>query len=158
VTVIEDGADHPLSVGRRRRTPPSALRRALAARDESCRFPGCEQRSFVHAHHVHHWAKGGETALANLVLLCSKHHRLVHEGGFGCEVDSAGSAVFRRPDGRRVETKRFTVEPLRQGRTEADERLDLELAPDAGQCLWAGERLHLPDAVEGLLVADGRLT
>jgi uncharacterized protein DUF222/HNH endonuclease len=157
VTVIEDGEDNPLSVGRRRRTPPSALRRALAARDESCRFPGCEQRRFVHAHHVHHWARGGETALGNLVLLCSKHHRLVHEGGFGCDVDPAGTIVFHCPDGRRVETRPFTVEPLHHGRTEADERLDLDIAPDAGQCLWDGARLHLADTVESLLVADGIL-
>ncbi len=76
----------PLGVGRRTRAVSPALRRALAARDHGCRFPGCENRRFVDAHHVHHWARGGETRLDNLVLLCRRHHRLVHEGGYGVEV------------------------------------------------------------------------
>ena len=68
--------------GRKTRTIPPALRRALRARDRGCRFPGCENRRFLDAHHVHHWAKGGETTADNLVLLCRRHHRLVHEGGW----------------------------------------------------------------------------
>lgn len=60
----------PLSVGRRRRTIPPALRRALRARDHSCRFPGCTHARFLHAHHIHHWARGGPTNLDNLVQLC----------------------------------------------------------------------------------------
>ena len=73
-----------VSVGRKSRVVPAAMRRALDARDEGrCRFPGCENRRWVDAHHIVHWARGGETKLDNLVLLCSRHHRLVHEGGFG---------------------------------------------------------------------------
>jgi hypothetical protein len=68
--------------GRRTRTIPPALRRALRARDSGCRFPGCEHRRFLDAHHLHHWARGGPTTLSNLVLLCRRHHRLVHEGGW----------------------------------------------------------------------------
>ncbi len=68
--------------GRKTRTIPSALRRALRSRDRGCRFPGCENRRFLDAHHVHHWAKGGETTADNLVLLCRRHHRLVHEGSW----------------------------------------------------------------------------
>jgi hypothetical protein len=74
--------------GRKSRTIPPALRRALRARDAGCRFPGCENRRFLDAHHVHHWAHGGPTALGNLVLLCRRHHRLVHEGGY--RVDPSG--------------------------------------------------------------------
>lgn len=157
VTVVEDGEDNPLHVGRRRRTPPSALRRALASRDGGCRFPGCGARRFLHAHHVLHWGKGGETELPNLVTLCSKHHRMVHEGRFTCEAapERAGF-IFRRPDGRLLETEPFTVDPIHQGRNEADCRLGLDLAADAGRCLWAGERLDLGMAVEGLLLLDGR--
>ena len=73
-----------LDVGRRTRTIPPALRRALEARDRGCRFPGCGLR-FTDAHHVKHWADGGETKLENLVLLCSHHHRLVHEEGWKLE-------------------------------------------------------------------------
>jgi hypothetical protein len=55
---------------------------ALRARDPGCRFPGCENRRFLDAHHVHHWARGGPTTMENLLLLCRRHHRLVHEGGY----------------------------------------------------------------------------
>ncbi len=58
-----------LDVGRRTRTISPALRRALAARDGQCRFPGCAARR-CDGHHIRHWADGGETALSNLVLLC----------------------------------------------------------------------------------------
>jgi hypothetical protein len=75
----EEGA--VLDVGRRRRSIPPALRRALEVRDRGCRFPGCGLR-YTDAHHVRHWADGGETSLANCLLLCSHHHRLVHEGGW----------------------------------------------------------------------------
>ena len=70
-----------LDVGRRTRTISPALRRALAARDRQCRFPGCQNRR-CDAHHVEHWADGGATRLDNLVLLCRRHHRVVHEEGF----------------------------------------------------------------------------
>ena len=90
----------PLSVGRSRRTVPPALRRLLEARDgETCCFPGCERRRHLHAHHRRHWAHGGETSLDNLVLLCHRHHRLVHEGGYTIE-GAAGSGIrFRNRHG-----------------------------------------------------------
>jgi predicted restriction endonuclease len=61
--------------------------RALKARDKTCTFPGCHHQQFVDAHHNQHWSAGGETSLDNLVLLCSQHHKLVHEGGFTIERD-----------------------------------------------------------------------
>jgi hypothetical protein len=86
----------PLSVGRKRRTVPPALRRLLEARDgETCCFPGCERRRHLQAHHRRHWAHGGETSLENLVLLCFDHHRLVHEGGYTIEEDGRGRLRFR---------------------------------------------------------------
>ncbi len=86
----------PVSVGRMRRTVPPALRRLLEARDDrTCCFPGCERRRHLQAHHRRHWAHGGETSLANLVLLCFHHHRLVHEGGYTVEDDGAGGLQFR---------------------------------------------------------------
>ncbi len=88
-----------LDVGRRTRTVPPALRRALAARDRQCRFPGCGNRR-CDSHHVEHWADGGRTALDNLVLLCRRHHRAVHEEGFRVTLDAAGEVHFLRPDGR----------------------------------------------------------
>ena len=93
----------PLSVGRKRRTIPPALRRALHARDRTCRFPGCENTRFVDAHHLRHWARGGETKLDNLLLLCRHHHRLVHERGFAVQALPGGQIRFRRADGALIE-------------------------------------------------------
>ncbi|MGI8572816.1 MAG: HNH endonuclease signature motif containing protein [Solirubrobacteraceae bacterium] len=80
------GRRAPGSKGRARGTCTAfispALGRALRIRDR-CRFPGCDHRSYFHAHHARHWARGGATEIGNLVQLCSYHHRLVHEGGFG---------------------------------------------------------------------------
>jgi len=74
----------------------------LETRDEGCRFPGCGSR-FCDAHHVVPWAEGGETSLENLVLLCRRHHRRVHEGGWTLELDGTGSDVtVLRPDGREL--------------------------------------------------------
>ncbi len=87
-----------LDVGRRTRTIPPALRRALEARDRGCRFPGCGSR-FCDAHHVRHWGQGGETSLANTVLLCRHHHRLVHEGGWRVGWGATGEPVFLDPRG-----------------------------------------------------------
>ncbi len=97
--VITDGASRPLDVGRSTKVVPPALRRAVTVRDRGCRFPGCGRPpSWCDAHHVRHWADGGETALDNLVLLCRPHHRAIHRG-FGVQIRD-GTPVFTRPDGR----------------------------------------------------------
>ena len=82
-----------VSVGRRQRTIPPHIRRALEERDRGCRYPGCASR-FTEAHHVKHWADGGETSLANTVLLCRRHHRRVHEGRTRMALDRDGKAAF----------------------------------------------------------------
>ena len=87
-----------VSVGRRRRTIPPHIRRALEERDRGCRYPGCASR-FTEAHHVKHWADGGETSLANTILLCRRHHRLVHEGGTRLALDRDGKAAFFTREG-----------------------------------------------------------
>jgi len=87
------------SVGRRTRTISPALRRALEVRDRGCRFPGCGLR-FTDAHHVRHWADGGETSLGNLLLLCAYHHRLVHEEGWKIEWWGKGCPAFVDPRGQ----------------------------------------------------------
>ena len=87
-----------LDVGRRTRTIPPALRRALDVRDGGCRFPGCGSR-FTEGHHITHWADGGETSLGNCLLLCRHHHRLVHEGGWKVKWLDKGRPVFLDPRG-----------------------------------------------------------
>jgi hypothetical protein len=88
-----------LHVGRKTRTIPPAVRRALEARDQGCCFPGCGSR-FAEGHHVKHWADGGETKLDNLVLLCRYHHRLVHEDRWKVEWGAESRPVFFDPRGR----------------------------------------------------------
>jgi len=88
-----------LGAGRRTRTVAPSVRRALEARDRGCRFPGCGLR-FTDAHHVLHWADGGESSLRNLVLLCRRHHRAVHEGGVRVCIDADGKVVFFTPRGK----------------------------------------------------------
>jgi len=96
--VITDARSVPLEVGRATKVVSPALRRALAIRDGRCAFPGCERPpGWCDAHHVKHWADGGETGLSNLVLLCRPHHRVIHRGFGVAMVD--GLPVFRRPNG-----------------------------------------------------------
>ncbi|WP_373046211.1 HNH endonuclease signature motif containing protein [Vulgatibacter sp.] len=87
-----------LDIGRRSRVPTEKQETALLIRDRCCRFPGCSNEAFIDAHHIVHWAQGGPTNLDNLLLLCKRHHTLVHEGGFRCEV-VGGLLQFRMPDG-----------------------------------------------------------
>jgi 5-methylcytosine-specific restriction endonuclease McrA len=98
VVMRHDAAGRVVEVGARTRTIPPALRRALLHRDRSCRFPGCTIR-VGQGHHVQHWAQGGPTTLANLALLCRRHHRAVHEEGYRVERLPDGALQFRRPNG-----------------------------------------------------------
>ena len=100
VGIVDDGDGSPLSIGRRTRTVPARMRRALEARDRTCRYPGCHHGRWLDAHHVVHWADGGETNLENLVLLCTHHHKLLHEGEFEIRRhETKGHYFFARPDG-----------------------------------------------------------
>ena len=107
VVMKHDRDGRIFEVGAKTRTIPPALRRALLHRDRSCRFPGCHGR-FCQAHHIRHWAQGGPTTLSNLVLLCRRHHRAVHEedllwarqGVFGALMRAAADAAAPwLPDG-----------------------------------------------------------
>jgi hypothetical protein len=157
VRILErDG--RPLSVGRRTRSVPPALRRALQSRDHCCRFPGCTQRRFLHAHHIEHWARGGATALGNLVQLCRFHHRLVHEGGYTLEHGHGGGELcFRRPDGQPISAvpEAESVEPGEL--PSRNHRRGLQISPDTCASRWAGERLDLALTVDALVGSDPRL-
>jgi hypothetical protein len=102
VILGEDEKGEPLNIGRKSRTVSTAISRALRVRDKGCQFPGCQHTRFVDAHHIEHWSNGGETSLDNLMLLCSQHHKLIHEGGFTLERDYQNQWFFKRPDGKAV--------------------------------------------------------
>jgi hypothetical protein len=80
--VIEDEQGVPIRLGRRTRTVPPHLWRLLKERDRHCQAPGCDRTRGLHAHHRRHWVDGGTTDLDNLILLCTVHHRMVHEHGW----------------------------------------------------------------------------
>jgi hypothetical protein len=97
IVPVTEEAGRTVDVGRKTRTIPSALRRALHHRDRSCRFPGCSNHR-VDAHHIQHWIDGGATSLDNTVLLCRRHHRYLHEHGFSLAIHD-GAPTFFDPTG-----------------------------------------------------------
>ena len=104
VTILEDENGTPLDVGRKTRSIPPAIRRALKSRDRGCRFPGCPNTCYVDGHHIHHWAQGGATKLSNLVSLCRFHHRQVHEGRVLVQILDDGALRFVKQDGHSFDT------------------------------------------------------
>jgi len=147
--ITEDSAGNPLDIGRKTRAVPPALRRALHARDAGCRFPGCNHHRFVDAHHIEHWADGGKTSIDNLVLLCRRHHRLVHEGGFGLDKIADGRIRFTRPDGRVIDDHPrlagASIEALRRGNRQADQAID------ASKWIIPADEMDYGMAIGGLL-------
>ena len=156
VVMRHDAEGAVLDVGRRTRTIPPAIRPALAARDPWCQFPGCTARR-CDAHHLTHWAHGGPTSLDNLVHLCRRHHRLVHEGGYRLTRDVSGGVRVVRPDGRPLPaapspprwTERACDDPL--GPTAA--RLAaarITIGPDTATPAWDGQPFDVGWAIDVL--------
>lgn len=138
----------PLSVGRRTRTIPGALRRALRERDRGCRFPGCTHDRFVDAHHIAHWADGGETSIDNLVNLCRRHHRLIHEGGFSVGRDREGELEFHDPNGSVLSS---SPTPLPGGEAAA-----IAFGQRSAPRLPSGDRLDLGLTVDCMIQRSNR--
>jgi Domain of unknown function (DUF222)/HNH endonuclease len=133
VVAMTERSGKPLRAGRKTRTIPPPLRRALTSRDRGCRFPGCENHRFVDAHHIRHWARGGETSLGNLVLLCRRHHRLLHEGGYSIDDrlrfhDRWGQHIRTQPGDPETLCKYTSAGPVAGG---DGDPMDLDLAVDA---------------------------
>ena len=97
--VVENEAGEVVRLGRTTRQVPAWLTRQLRRRDRGCRFAGCGATRWLHAHHLTHWADGGPTDQDNLVLLCGRHHRVVHEGGWRITSTKEGDVTFHKPNG-----------------------------------------------------------
>jgi len=147
VIIVENEEGEPLSVGRKTRTVPTAIKRALQARDKGCVFPGCHHTRFVDAHHVIHWSTCGETSLENLILLCSRHHRLVHEGGFSIERDYQNKWFFKRPDGRAVPSCGYHAQDM------IDDELGNDISDSIGNTIRKLSKVIKNPSAEGLLTA-----
>jgi hypothetical protein len=143
VRIVEDADGTPLEIGRKTRSIPPALRRALRSRDRGCRFPGCSHTRFLDAHHVTHWADGGETSLTNTVQRLD-HGALHFTGRNGQTLAASGdvTAVTSGCTGALVAANRAA---------------GLEIGAQTGRSRWDGSRLDLGLAAEGLLQRDGGL-
>jgi hypothetical protein len=150
VRILEYEKGEPLDLGRRTRTIPPGIRRALNARDKGCRFPGCTFKRYVDGHHVKHWANGGETKLSNLVTLCRFHHRLVHEGGVEIRTLDDGAFRFLRPDGQSFESPLPRPTDWRE-LVAAHAAEDIRVTQQTAVTRWTGEALDLSLAVEYLM-------
>lgn len=152
VEIERDADGTPLDIGRRTRTISPALRRALVSRDAGCRFPGCD-RTRTDGHHIVPWSKGGATSLGNLVSLCRRHHRLVHEGGWRIELREGNEILFYDSLDRLSEPSRLrsavsdaTIEQMVLDLADHGIRIDADTAPTAGDLSFSWDM-----AIEGLV-------
>jgi hypothetical protein len=136
--LVRDSRGNPLHLGDTTPVVNRRQKRALLARDKGCRFPGCDARRYLHAHHIVHWVKGGKTCIPNLALLCGHHHRLVHEGGFGV-AGANGRLTFTDNNGNVI-----PVQPTLTGDADAlvadNIALDLDITADTPGSRSNGER------------------
>jgi hypothetical protein len=132
-----------LALGRRRRRPSSAIRRAARERDHCrCRFPGCESRR-ADLHHIQYWVNGGRTDLDNLISLCPYHHKVVHDRGYLIAAAPPGGFAFYQADG----TPLPPCPPLPEPDGSIDEAHDADITPETIVPSWYGERLDLDHAI-----------
>ena len=150
VSIVENEQGEPLNVGRKTRTIPPAIRRALNARDKGCRFPGCSFKRYVDGHHVRHWAHGGETKLTNLVTLCRFHHRLVHEGQVTIQTLDDGAFRFVRPNGQTYDSP-APRETAWAALVAGHETAGIRITPTTAITRWTGEALDQDLAITALM-------
>ncbi|HLA71041.1 MAG TPA: DUF222 domain-containing protein [Steroidobacteraceae bacterium] len=143
VVLTENDDGDPLNVGRKTRTISAPLRRALKSRDKGCRFPGCANSRYMDAHHIDHWANGGETKPSNLVSLCRFHHRAVHEGGIRIERLDDGALRFVKANG-------VPVDCVAPGFTQPPGAWT-QLPEGALVNRWRGEKMDYGTAIDALI-------
>jgi hypothetical protein len=160
VKITEDEKGEPLDVGRKTRSIPPALRRALNSRDKGCVFPGCTHTKYIDGHHVKHWAEGGETRLGNLVSLCRFHHRLVREGGVRIERLDDGAWRFIKKSGEAfVSAAPGHTQPMSgdwQVVTTQHAEQGIHIDPLTARTRWRGESMDYGIAVDILLSRNRR--
>jgi hypothetical protein len=141
--MLHDRDGTVLDLGRRRRRPSAALRRAARERDTCrCRFPGCESRR-IDLHHIQYWSHGGRTELTNLISLCKYHHMLAHDRGYLIAAGPAGAFAFYRPDGTGIPPSPALPPPD----DTIDDCHDADITPETIIPPWYGERLDLDHAI-----------
>jgi len=144
-TVLEDNQGNVLNIGRRSRIVPRAMSHALRIRDGGCVYPSCCQNHYTDAHHIQHWAEGGETNMENLVTLCRYHHGLLHKGEYHLHRDESGDLVFTNSRNELI-TRSFY--PQFPGNPSADECLDPDIDEHTTKSKWLGERLDIDHTLQ----------
>ena len=156
VKIREDQQGSSLSIGRKTRSIPGSIKRALLKRDRTCRFPGCCNRLYVEGHHIQHWANGGETSLENLVSLCGYHHRFLHELGFRVEHDEHQQPRFYDPVGRlipEVPAQPTSPDPGLPALHRLNRPLGITSTTNAPR--WDGDPVNYDHVIEDLCRIDG---
>ncbi len=163
-TVLENDAGDVLNIGRRSRVIPRAISHALAIRDQGCRFPGCSERKWIDAHHIKHWATGGETSLNNLVTLCRHHHRRLHKGDFAIATNDR-ELTFTNSRGETIEESLYPQFPSIDDNTKVVDSvmaehsaMGLDINERTALTLWQGEVMDDSIVLHNLLLADGVLS
>jgi hypothetical protein len=151
VEVVEGAHGAPLSVGRKRRTIPGSMKRALLQRDRTCRFPGCGNRLYLEAHHIVHWADGGDTSLSNTVLTCSFHHRYVHEYGWSIELHADGPHFLDRRGRRILDAPPPSRPPDLGWEAILAQHAELQITASANEPLWDGARIDHGTVIDDLV-------
>jgi hypothetical protein len=155
VGVVTDDQGIQLSVGRRKRTIPGPMKKALIRRDITCRFPGCCVRVFLQGHHIEHWIDGGETKLDNMLSMCHWHHRFVHEYGYTTSINGNGELEFRDDRGCLVESIPKPARPANLGWPailSANEAL--QITNETLACGWDGLPVDYHLAIDALVRYD----
>jgi len=152
VTIIEDG-DKTLNIGRRSRIIPASIQRALNLRDAECRYPGCCASRYLDAHHINHWADGGETSLHNLVNLCRRHHTGLHKGDYSMKVEDT-QILFTAASGKPI-VQNYYPQFTKSGDMQSSKQYLSNQWPDVNKntaiSQWKGENIDYDMAVSGLL-------
>ncbi|TDG13850.1 HNH endonuclease [Seongchinamella unica] len=160
VTLLEDENGEVLNIGRRSRTVPAHIGRALKARDKTCRFPGCCESRYVDFHHIQHWADGGETSLDNLVTLCRYHHRQLHNGCYSISVNTnrrKARLAFLTPSGDQIESSVYPQFPSDSAESSAKALNRIAPGVDSGTAVtgWRGEACDYGMVIDALLWRGG---
>ncbi|TQM37578.1 HNH endonuclease signature motif containing protein [Pseudonocardia cypriaca] len=149
--LLNDREGNRLYLGRSRRLATPAQIAALTVRDGAgCRFPGCTHTHYLHAHHVQHWLHGGRTDVDNLVMICSFHHRLIHDHGYHIRWTSDGWQ-FSRPDTTPIPTIAPPLTGNSESLIEMHTRARLRITRTTLTPDWYGERLDPQPILDALL-------
>lgn len=150
--LLEDRAGNRLYLGRSRRLASPAQIAALTVRDGGrCRFPGCRHTRHLHAHHIRHWLRGGRTDVDNLLLLCSYHHRIVHDHRYRIRHRPGGGWDVLRPDGTPVPAAGEPLDGHPDALVEFHTRAGLEIDRNTLTPDWYGDRLDPEPVLDALI-------